>query len=298
MEHLDVAIIGGGPAGLSAALVLGRARRRAVVFDDGHYRNRAARRMHGFLTRDGSSPAELRAIARGELARYPSIELREVEVLDARRADAGFELDVAGGGRVRCRALLLATGLVDELPPIPGAAELLGDVVHHCPYCDGWEHRDRPLAVYSTPDDAGARYALEIAHWTRDVVFCPGGPALLTDAVAARLARRRIRVEERAIARLDRVDGGVGVVFADGEALIRQGLFFQLGCRTRGDLARRLGCELDARGGVKVNRFEATCVPRCYVAGDASRDVLQAVVAAGEGAAAAVMINQALLEDE
>jgi thioredoxin reductase len=298
IDEVDAAIVGGGPAGLSAALVLGRCRRRVVLFDDGRYRNASSHALHGFLTRDGVDPAELRRLGRAELGRYPSVTLRPTTIVDASRDGENFLLRAADGECVRARSVLLATGLVDEPPPFTCDADLWGDVVFQCPYCDGWEQRDRPLAVYARADDAGAKYAIEVSQWSRDIVFCCGDKPDLSDELRARLQRRGIAVEPRQLDTIERQGDGIRLVFTNGAPIDRAAIFFHLGLRPRGDLALRLGCELDERGGVKVNRYEATCVPRLYVAGDASRDVLQAIVASGEGAAAAVMMNLALIERE
>jgi thioredoxin reductase len=293
-EAYDVGIVGGGPAGLSAALVLGRCRRRTVVFDAGTPRNHAAHAMHAFLTRDGIAPNVLRQLARAELARYPSVEIRDVEIADAARDGDEFVLRDASGATVRSRALLLATGLVDRLPEVEGAAGLVGHGLHHCPYCDGWEHRDQPVAVYAGADDGAADYALTIRRWTDDVVVCTDGPSRISGALATQLDGRGVAVDPRPVVRMARDGDGVRIDFDRGPPVWRRAVFFHLGSRPRSDLAARLGCALDDRGGVVVTRLEASTVPRLYVAGDASRDVLLAVVAAGEGAAAAVMIDRAL----
>jgi thioredoxin reductase len=294
-EDFEVAIVGGGPAGSSAALVLGRCRRRVVVFDSGKYRNASAPAVHAFLTREGTPPAELRRMAREEITRYPSVEMRAGEVVGARREADGFLLRTAEGAEVRCRKLLIATGLTDELPEVEGAAALYGEFLFHCPYCDAWEVRDQALAAYTR----SAAYAFKLAQWTDDLVVCTDGEVEWDARDHRRFAARGIAVDDRKVARFER-DGegdGVRILFAAGEPLNRHAIFFHLGCTSQSSLARELGCELDDKGGVRVNAYEATCVPGVYVAGDASRDVLLAVVAAGEGAAAAVAINSALDED-
>jgi len=293
VERFEVGIVGGGPAGLSAALVLGRCRRRVVLFDSGHYRNAAAHAVHGLLTREGMPPAELRRLGRAELARYPTVEVRAPSVVDARRDGAGFALTVAGGGAVACDKLLLATGLVDRLPEVAGARALYGERLFHCPYCDGWELRDQPLMAYA-PGAAGAAYAAEVAQWSRDLVWCSDGPLAGADVDRDRLARRGVAIDERRVVVFEPDGAGVVVRFSDGPPLPRRAVFFHLGCRPGSDLARRLGCALDDKGGVVVNAYEASSVPGLYVAGDASRDVLLVAVAIGEGAAAAVAINAAL----
>ena len=164
----DVIIVGAGPAGLSAALILGRCRRKVLVCDAGHPRNAASRALHGYLTRDGIEPAELLRIGREQLSPYKTVQMRSGEVTDARRAGKGFEITV-NDEAIASRKLLLATGVVDHLPDIEGLKPLYGRSVFHCPYCDGWEQRDQPIAIYGR-EDRGAGLALELTGWSRDLV--------------------------------------------------------------------------------------------------------------------------------
>ena len=290
----DVIIVGGGPAGLSAATILGRARRRVVVFDDGQYRNEASRGIHGFLSRDGIHPAELRRIAREQLARY-EVEYLCTHVNAARAVEGGFHVSLEDGSELQCRKLLLATGVRDRLPEIEGAERFYGCGVFHCPYCDGWEVRDRPLAAYGA-DAAGL--AASLKTWSADVTFCPGGPARLKPADSARLERLGIPVRRGKIARLEGAESLEQIVFADGSTISCRALFFNSSQSQRCDLASDLGCAFTTKGSVKTGRLEGTNVPGLFVAGDASKDVQLAVVAAAEGAKAAIAINTALqLED-
>ena len=165
----DCLVAGGGPAGLSAALVLGRARRRVLVCDTGEPRNRHSEAAHGYLTRDGIAPGSFLAIARAELALYATVEYRRARVGDAVRLGDLFELRLENGERVRGRTVLVATGVVDTPPPLEGLEPLYGRSVHHCPYCDGWEHRDAPLAAHGA-GEPGARLALKLRQWTSDIV--------------------------------------------------------------------------------------------------------------------------------
>ena len=187
----DVVIVGAGPAGLSAALMLGRCRRRVLVCDTGRPRNYASRAMHGFLSRDGIPPREFIAIAREQLRQYDTIELRDVEVAEAHCHESRFHVTLKSGEQFHCRKLLIATGVVDNLPGIPGFAELFGISVFHCPYCDGWEVRDRPLAIYSR-GARGLGLSLELTGWSRDLVLCTDGPSELPVEDLARLERHEI----------------------------------------------------------------------------------------------------------
>jgi thioredoxin reductase len=286
----DVIIVGGGPAGLSAATSLGRARRRVAVFDDGQYRNEASRGIHGFLSRDGIHPAELRRIAREQLARY-EVEYLCTHVNAARAVEGGFLVSLDDGSEQRCRKLLLATGVRDRLPEIEGVARFYGCGVFHCPYCDGWEVRDRPLAAYGA-DAAGL--AASLKTWSGEVILCTGGPASLKPADSARLERLGIPVMQQRIARLQGVESLEQIVFADGLTVPCRGLFFNATQSQRCGLAADLGCAFTKKGVVRTGKLEGTNIPGLFVAGDASRDVQLAVVAAAEGAKAAIAINTAL----
>jgi thioredoxin reductase len=294
---VDVAVIGGGPAGLSAALVLGRSRRHVVVFDGGHHRNDAARGVHGFLTRDGTPPAALRAIARNELRVYGTVHVED-QVVDAIVRDGDCFHLTTPASLFRARRILLATGIVDVHPPVAGAEALHGRLVMPCPYCDAWELRDRSLGAYAQADDRGARYALLLTQWSRDVVFYTGRRAELTPEVRALLDARGVPLDERVFERVDEEDGELRVLFADGTTRRHAALFYHLGCLPGQELARRLGVALDEHGGVAVDEHCATSVRGVYAAGDATKDTLQAIVGAGEGAAAAIAINQSLVDED
>jgi thioredoxin reductase len=278
--------------------MLGRCRRRVLVCDTGEPRNRWSHAVHGFLTRDGTSPATLLRTARQELRRYDTVELRTSRVLDATRDDLGFAVHCADGTTVRSRKLLLATGVVDEVPDIPGLEPLYGRSVHHCPYCDAWEWRDQPVGVYGR-GDAGAALALTLTVWTEDLVLCTDGPASHSERMRERLAGSGIPVREQRVLRLEGQGGRLErIVFADGEVELRRALFFATGQRQASELPARLGCRFQENGAVDTGKCEATNVPGLYVCGDASREAQFVVVAAAEGAEAAMAINKALLEEQ
>jgi thioredoxin reductase len=296
-DLLDVIIVGGGPAGLSAALVLGRCRRRAILFDAGHPRNEASHALHGYLTRDGISPADFLKIGREQLAPYDTIELRHVKVVDAERGDCRFTATVEGGERFSARMLLLATGLVDELPQIEGFRQFYGVTAHTCPYCDGWEHRDQPLAVVGDNKEA-ADLALELLLWSRDVVLCTNGAPECSRDVLDPMEHNGVRIIDAPIARLEGTASKLERVrFRDGTQIARTALFFSPGQHQRSHLAEKLGCEFcDDDGCIQCGENAATSVPGVYAAGNASRGVQLVIAAAAEGMQAAFAINTALLE--
>ena len=293
----DVIIVGAGPAGLSAALMLGRCRRRVLVCDTGRPRNAASRAMHGFLSRDGMAPAEFLAVARDQLQQYETVEMRHVEVVHAECRDARFHVTLQDGVRLAARKLLIATGVVDNVPDIPGLRELYGVSVFHCPYCDGWEVRDQPLAVYGR-GARGLGLALELTGWSRDVVLCTDGPPELEADDVARLTRNGIAVRDEPVVRLEGRDTLERIVFGRGDPLARRALFFTTGQTQQSELARTLGCEINEKGTVRTGRYETTHLSGLYVAGDASRAVQWVVVAAAEGAEAAFAINTDLLKED
>jgi thioredoxin reductase len=288
-SRFDVVVVGGGPAGLSAALVLGRARLRVALVDAGTPRNARAREMHAFLGRDGVPPQDLLQAGREEVARY-DVRFHAAEATAAHREAHGFRVELADGTRLRGRRLLLATGVVDPLPRLEGIEELYGISVHHCPFCDGWEHRDERLAIYGR-GGAGARFAVKLTRWSPDVVLLTGGPSRLRLAERQLLDQLAIPVRSEPIARLEGRHGRLRrVVFAEGEPLERDALFFGARPQQRCDLASRLGCRFTGKGMVHANHLQETGVAGLYVAGDAARDVQLAIVAAAEGAKAGVGI--------
>jgi thioredoxin reductase len=294
----DVAVVGGGPAGLSAALMLGRSRRRVVLYDDGRPRNGPSRAAHGYLTRDGEPPGEIRRVGREEVARY-GVEVRDARVTEVGGRDGEFLVRSEGGDTVTARKLLLATGVVDRLPTVAGVEALYGTSVFHCPYCDAWEVRDAPLAAYG-PGREGAELALALLGWSDDVVLFTGGSERpLRPAARRELERQGVRVRTEPVVALEGTDGVLErVVLAKGPPEPRRALFFHLGTEQRSDLPERLGIERNRRGAVRTDRFEGTNVPGVWVVGDASRDVQWIVVAAAEGARAAFAIHKALRADD
>ena len=288
---LDVIIVGGGPAGLSAALLLGRARRRTVVCDAGAPRNRTSHALHGFLSRDGIPPGELLRKGRDEIRKY-DIEWRSERVTSICRRSHGFEAQLEGGDRLQARKLLIATGVSDRLPGVEGFEACYGHSVHHCPYCDGWEWRDAPVAVFGS-GKGGAALALALLTWSADVQLFTNGPSRLSALVRQQLTTHGIAVHDAPVTALEHTDGRLNAVrLKNGDAVPRAALFFTTGQHQQESFAAELGCEFTRRGTVKTDRFGQTCVPGVFVVGDASFDVQFVVVAAAEGAKAAVLINK------
>jgi thioredoxin reductase len=298
---LDVIVIGAGPAGLSAALTLGRQRRNVLVLDSGEPRNAPAEGVHMLLSRDGVPPAELRQLGRADLAAYATVEYREAVAVTAARTGEGFDVTLSGGSTERARSLVLATGIVDEMPALDGVAERFGKSVFHCPFCHGFEARDQPLAVLGN-DFVHAVLALYLAdRLTSDVILCTGGPQLLGAELMAKLAERRVGVREGELAGVEGDFGRLKVVFADGEVLERGGAFLHPGARQKSPLAAQLGCEALQDGTVRVDERQLTTVPGVFAIGDMARLATApgpmpfAVTGAADGVRAAIWADQALL---
>ncbi|QFS92479.1 Thioredoxin reductase [Mycobacterium sp. THAF192] len=297
----ECVIVGGGSAGLSAALVLGRARRRTLLIDAGGQSNRAAHGIGGLLGFDGVPPAELYARGRRELERYPSVEVRDGEVRAAAAGD-GITLDLADGAGVHTRRLLLATGMRYDYPDLPGLAPLWGRSVFHCPFCHGWEVRDQPLAVLAQ-GERGVHMATLLRGWSDDVVLLTGGPADLSDDDRARLDIAGIPVDERKVRELDSAAGELrAVVFDDGARLPRSALLVAAELRQRSGLAAQLGVKLVATGpvspeAVDVDPLYRTSVPGVFAAGDVCAQMPQIAAAVAAGSAAAVSVMASITEE-
>lgn len=290
----DVVVVGGGAAGLSAALVLGRARRRVAVVDGGEPRNAPATHMHGYLSRDGMPPADLVAIGRDEASAY-GVELIAGRVVSI---EPGFAITLADGGTLEARRLLLATGARDELPPIPGLRERWGNDFLHCPYCHGWEVRDQPLGVLGT-DSGSVEHAQLVREWSDDLIFFTHTYDL-TETEREQLEARDIRVVDGEVRELVVEDDQLrGVVLGDGRTVERAALFVRPEIRPRlGGLLEQLGRETDDLGFVRVDIAGRTSVPGVWAAGNVANPRAQVITAAGEGSAAAISINADLVEED
>ncbi len=295
-HEYDVVVVGGGAAGLSAALVLGRARRRVLVVDAGEPRNAPASHMQGFLSRDGMPPVELLATGRAEVAAYG------VEVVRGRVASVapGFSVRLDSGESVTARRMLVTTGVRDELPDIPGVRERWGRDLLHCPYCHGWEVRDQPVGVLGTV--AGSvQHALLVRQWSDDVVFFAHRYEVTAEE-RRRLDARGITVVAGEVARLvvdPSTDRLRGVELADGRVVERAAVFVRpVNVAHPDGLLAGLGCEVDGSGLAVVDGTWRTTVPGVWAAGNVVDPRAQVITAAGAGSAAAIAINADLVEED
>lgn len=303
-DVLDAAIVGGGPAGLSAGLLLARCCRRIAVIDAGQPRNRVARELHGFLGRDCTPPGDLNAAGRRELRRYGVDVLEDVVVRACPDAPAdprhktAFAIETAKGRSFTSRKLLVATGMADELPAVEGMTACYGISVHHCPYCDGFEHRGKHLIAFGEQAKDAVGLGLALAGWSRHVTVITHGDRVDEDD-RQRLDALGIGVKAQRVARLVH-DGGRlrALELEPGESIAADALFFNTGQHGASDLARSLGCVFDADDTAQTGRRQTSGVPGLFLAGDVDGDVQFAIVAAAEGATAAVAINRELQEED
>ena len=290
----DVVVVGGGAAGLSAALVLGRARRRVAVIDAGAPRNASAAHMQGFWSRDGMPPADLLAAGRAEVTAYGVHLIRD----HVAGIDPGFLVRLAGDRVLNARRIMIATGVTDELPDIPGVRERWGRDLLHCPYCHGWEVRDQPLGVLGTLPGS-VQHALLVRQWSDDVVFF-AHTYELTPADLAQMEARGVQVVRGEVTRLVvDADHLTGVELADGRVVARTAVFVRPGNIPHADgLLNALGCDVNEAGFATVDATGRTSNLGVWAAGNVVDPRAQVITAAGAGSAAAIAINTDLVQDD
>lgn len=293
MQEFDVIVVGAGPAGLNAALVLGGARRRVLLFDGGPPRNARAAAAHNVLTRDGTPPVQLKTLGLADLTPYPVTVLPGV-AREARALPDGFAVR-HDGGWVHGRRLLFATGVRDVLPNVPGLRERWGRTVHHCPYCDGWENREAALAVLGSGQE-GHHLALSVRAWSKNVTLLTDGPDELTDEQRRDLARVGVPISTAPILRVGGNDT-VTVKFRRGERLTLHAIFLNPAQQQNSTLPASLGCEMNEKGRVVVNEHGMTSVHGVWAAGDMTGAPQYVMSAAASGMTAAVSLNTTLIHE-
>lgn len=297
MDKFDVVIIGGGTAGLSAALTLGRSRKRTLVCSAGASRNAPSAQAHNFFTRDGMSPIELLRIGQEQLAPYKNVQFQFESVVSADKRNSSFKVTLGNGTQLEARRLLLATGVIDELPTIEGLQELWGVSALHCPYCHGWEVKDEPIALYGK-GQVGFDLCVLIKGWSNDLVLCTDGTTDLTEEQRRLLVQHNIPVREEKIARFEGKDGHLEtIIFADGQVLSRKAIYLRAPQRQRSELPEMLGCNIKD-GLVEVDDFGQTSTQGVYAAGDMTTAMQSLPYAAFSGVRAGAFLNHGLLAED
>ena len=293
----DVIIVGGGPAGLNAAVVLGRCHRKVLLFDIGQPRNLHSEGMHNYLSRDHILPLKFLNIAHEEIKKY-GVDFRYMKIIKAQKNSKGlFELTDRKNKIHHSKKLLIATGLVDILPAVEGFQECYGKSIHHCPYCDGWESTGKKIGVYASHKN-GFDLAVSLKTWSPYVsLYTDGGKNLKSSQIKI-LEDYKIEIITDKISNLQHRNGRLNhIVFANGNKQACEAIFFVNGFQQQVDLAKEIGCQLSNKGVVKTNRLQGTEIEGLFVAGDASKDMHFVVVAAAEGAKAGVSINKELQKE-
>lgn len=289
----DTIIIGGSYAGISAGLQLARARRKVLVIDAGQRRNRFASSSHGFLAQDGRDPAEIALEARTQLLQYPTVEWLEQSASYALRDDCGFQVTTNVGQIVHGLRLILASGVVDELPPVPGLAERWGQSVFHCPYCHGYELNQGSIGVL-TASPMAIHHALMLPDWGPTTLLLNG--VFEPDAdQRAQLERRGVTVESEPVTA---ITGHADVQLRDGRTLALAGLFTQPRTRMASPLAEQLGCALEEGPMgpfIKVDALRETTIPGVFACGDAAVAAGNVAIAVGDGARTGGAVHQSLM---
>lgn len=290
---VDCAIIGGGPAGLNAALVLGRARRKVLLFDDNQPRNAVTQHSHGFITRDGVAPAEFRAIAHSEIAQYPTVEAHSTHIWAVNRQETAFELVADDGAKFSAGTIILATGLRETLPAIADIYRYYGRSLFNCPYCDGWELRDKPLVIIAESAPAAAHLPKVIYGWSHDLVVCTNGQPALNAGQKRFFEEYGIRViEEKIVALVGQAGQLERILFEHHPDLRRAGGFVEIQRQQATTIGPDLGCATDDLGGLVADDLGRTNIQGVYAAGDVvNMRQAQLIWAAASGSRAAVGVN-------
>ncbi|WP_080848902.1 NAD(P)/FAD-dependent oxidoreductase [Cytobacillus gottheilii] len=293
---LECIIIGGGPAGLNAALVLGRARRQTVLFDNNDARNKVTHESHGFITRDGVTPKEFREAAHNDIFKYPSVKIEKETIIEVYKEENGLiSVKTADGQIITSKKLIFATGLKERLPNVEGVREFYGKSLFSCPYCDGWEQRDQPLVLISENAHA-VHMAKMIYQWSKDLIICTNGNTIISEEDKLVFERKGILVREEKIARLHGAEGKLEkVIFEDGHEILRTGGFVTTELYQGNQFGASLGCASNENGGIIVDALGKTNITGVFAAGDTSfSGPSQLIIAASEGVRAAAGVNSEL----
>ncbi|KPN12585.1 pyridine nucleotide-disulfide oxidoreductase [Bacillus australimaris] len=294
---LDCAIIGGGPAGLSAALVVGRGRKQVIVFDDELPRNRVTQESHGFITNDGMTPFEIRQAGEADLQKYPNIKIKRNRIVDIQKKEESFTLLTHEGDAFEAKKIILATGLQDILPEIEGIHDVYGKTLFSCPFCDGWELKDKALALIAENQRA-LHMAKLLSNWTKDLIVFTNGHVLAEEDKAL-LTAHSIQVIDVPIVLIDHDNGQLrSLQLANGEIVRREGGFVASEFKQSAPFAEKLGCQMTQNGGIETDILGRTTVSGVFACGDNLGGPAQLVLAAAAGSQAGMGVIHELVQEK
>ncbi|MDM5319087.1 NAD(P)/FAD-dependent oxidoreductase [Bacillus altitudinis] len=295
---LDCAIIGGGPGGLSAALVVGRGRKQVVVFDDEMPRNRVTQESHGFITNDGMTPFEIRQAGEADLQNYPNIQIKRSRMVEIQNNEDKFALLTQEGERFEAKKIILATGLKDILPEMKGIHEVYGKTLFSCPFCDGWELKDKPLALIAENPRA-LHMAKLLFNWTKDLIVFTNGKQVFAEEEKAMLSAHSIQVIDVPIMSIHHENGQMHFLhLANGETVKREGGFVASEFKQSAPFAETLGCQMTKNGGIETGILGRTTVSGVFACGDNLGGPAQLVLAAAAGSQAGMGVIHELVQEE
>ncbi|MDR0122719.1 NAD(P)/FAD-dependent oxidoreductase [Bacillus pumilus] len=295
---LDCAIIGGGPAGLSAALVVGRGRKQVIVFDDKMPRNRVTQESHGFITNDGMTPFEIRQAGEADLQNYSNIQIKRTRIVEIQNNEVNFALLTQEGERFEAKKIILATGLEDILPEIKGMHEVYGKTLFSCPFCDGWELKDKPLALIAENPRA-LHMAKLLSNWTKDLIVFTNGKQVFAEEEKALLSAHSIQVIDVTIMSIHHENGQMhSLNLANGETVNREGGFVASEFKQSAPFAETLGCQMTKNAGIETDILGRTTVSGVFACGDNLGGPAQLVLAAAAGSQAGMGVIHELVQEE
>jgi thioredoxin reductase len=296
--HLfDVIVVGGSYAGLAAGMTLGRSLRNTLIIDSGKPCNRQTPHSHNFITHDGSTPAAIAGKAKAQVLQYPTVQFHQGVAIAAAAAHNQFTVTTQAGETFAAKKLLFATGIADELLPVPGAAECWGISMLHCPYCHGYEVRNEPLALIGNGDMA-FEFGRMLSNWSPKLTLLTNGPSTLSEEHTGKLQLHHIAIIEKQIAAFEHTNGHMHkIVFSDNSSLPVTAVFAKAGIKQHCDIPQQLGCQLNQQGLIQVDDFQRTSVPGVYAAGDNSSMFRAVSMAVAAGTKAGALINKELTDE-
>lgn len=294
---IDCAIIGGGPAGLNAALVVGRGRKQVIVFDDEQPRNRVTQESHGFITNDGMTPFEIRQAGEADLQTYPNIQMKRSRIVDIQKKEDRFTLLTQEGDTVESKKIILATGLQDMLPEIKGIHDVYGKTLFSCPFCDGWELKDKALALIAENQRA-LHMAKLLSNWTKDLIVLTNGQQVLAEEERVLLSAHSIQVIDVPIVSIENDNGQLcSLQLANGERVKREGGFVASDFKQSAPFAEKLGCQMTKNAGIETDILGRTSVSGVFACGDNLGGPAQLVLAAAAGSQAGMGVIHELVQE-